>query len=142
MNNNNHIIRMLGQPLISLLFALIGVSCNTALKSPPVEHSVHTHHTNHESHTNHTSHKEHDTHHEGNKELANQLGRDDHMNHGDGSEPMDHMTHMAMIKHDPLKYTSREDAVTLVSEKGNYRVTLYSNASPIPLQQLLYRVTR
>jgi len=127
-NNKSRIIRMITGVLVSLLFGLIAVACNTASKSPHAEHDNLTDHNNHAAHTNHEAHKSHSDHND-------HSDHGDNMNHDAGTEQMDHMAHMAMAKHDPLKYTSREYAVNQVSEKGNYRVTLYSNASPIPLQQ-------
>ena len=118
-NNSSRSIRTITQVLVLLLLGLIVVACNTASKPPHAEHDNHVAHTDNEAHNEH----------------ANHSGHGDPMSHGDGSAAMDHMAHMAMTKHDPLKYTSREHAVTQVSERGKYRVTLYSNASPIPLQQ-------
>lgn len=61
---------------------------------------------------------------------------DDHANHNASDAKMDHMAHMSQSGHDALMYTSRDKAVTQTSQKGNYRVTLFSNNSPIPLQQI------
>lgn len=58
------------------------------------------------------------------------------MNHESGMGTMDHMAHMNTTKHDPLQYTDRDHSVTQTTEKGNYRVTLFSNQTPIPIQEI------
>ena len=52
------------------------------------------------------------------------------------SPHVDHMQHMSMNQHDPMRFIDREHAVSQMSEKGRYRITLFSNVSPIPVQQI------
>jgi len=45
---------------------------------------------------------------------------------------MEHMAHDV----DPGRYAGRKNAVTKISENGNYRITLFSNESPVPVQKI------
>ncbi|MDH5324508.1 MAG: FixH family protein [Gammaproteobacteria bacterium] len=47
-----------------------------------------------------------------------------------------HHDHMDRGQFDPLQYTSRAKAVTLTTEEGNYRLSLFSNEAPIPVNKL------
>ena len=56
-----------------------------------------------------------------------------HTGEHDMSGSMDHMSHSEF---DPEKYTSRKNAVTQSSQNGNYRVTLFSDESPLAVQKI------
>lgn len=106
--------------LVSVICSVILVGCNTAAQ---MSHEPDSH--------KHGSHKPDDHEQHSMKSI-------DHGDH-DMSSPMgsmEHMNHMQHGKADPKLYTNRSNAVTHISKSGNYRVSLFSNESPIPVKKI------
>lgn len=106
--------------LLLLLLLLQGCASQTPSeqKSAQAEpDSKHHEHMAHDSHGSHDAHHSHDQHH---------AEHESHEQHGD------HGAHHL----DASQYTSREHAVIQTTENGLYKVKLFSNESPIPLQKI------
>ena len=58
--------------------------------------------------------------------------RHDKHAHHDGMDHSKHMMHGPVPASKRKMYAGKQHGVTQISEKGNYRVTLYSSKSPIP----------
>ena len=60
----------------------------------------------------------------------------DHHKHNEADEHQHHQHMHAMPDNDPLEYSDLQHAVTQISRDGNYRFTLYSKATPIPMKKI------